>query len=350
MLAGGTVSTFPPDPSSPALREPAATARAALFGGRPDRAYRMLLSNPKPEGTSGEDAEVLARCLVALDRPLEAAALLARFPGEDPSRGARLRVLLDRSMGLAGRINLTVRPSPPPEVDRKTLRSAVAAAPAPDGGSYLLTRTAFLSLDSSGKVTSSRAFPGGTDLCLDEAGKPLALGKGVLLWGDRTIPLDPSLGEPTSAVALPEGNLALLDSRGRRLLKVDPRGVALGSARLTLSEPQRVRADWAGRIYVADGASGRVHVFGGDLAPLSVIDPASRGILLRSLRDFHVDFAGNVLLLDGRAKRLFLFSHDGKLLWSSVEDSPRIRCVGWDGLDEILFVEDREGRLGRIEP
>jgi len=348
--AGGAVPTYPLDPASPALREPAAAARAALFGGRPDRAYRILLSNPEQGAASGEDADVLARCLVAMDRPLEAAALLARLPGEDPTRGARLRILLDRSMGLAGRASFTANPLPPVELDRKMLKSALAVAPAPEGGTYLLSRDAFVSLDSGGKVSSTRAFPGGSDLCVDGAGKPIALGRGALLWGDRMISLALSMGEPVSAAALPEGNLALLDSRGKRLFKVDPRGVALGSARLSLRDPLRVRADWAGRIYVADGDSGRIHVFGGDLAPLSVIDPVSQGIHLRSLKDFHVDFAGNVLLLDGRAKRLFLLSHGGRLLWSSVEDAPRIRCAGWDGLEGMLIVDDREGRLMRIEP
>jgi hypothetical protein len=310
----------------------------------------MLLSNPTAESEPGEDADIMARCLVAMNRPLEAAALLARLPGEDPSRGARLRILLDRSMALSGRVSFTLGPFPPVAADRRALKSAVAVAPAPGGGAYLLTRDAFMTVDADGKVSASQAFPGGSDLCVDGAGKPVVLGSRTLLWGDRVIPLDAGLGEPASAVVLPEGNLALLDSRGNRLFKVDPRGTPLGSAKLSLRDALRVRADWAGRIYVADGDSGRIHVFGGDLAPLSVIDPVSQGIPLRRLKDFNVDFAGNVLLLDGREKRLFLLSHGGRLLWGSMEDAPRIRCAGWDGLDQILFVDDREARVGRMGP
>lgn len=284
-----------------------------------------------------------------MDRPLDAARVLGRMD-PTPSVVRQLRALLERNLALNGKVTLQEAPFPSPALDPRVLRKALAVAPAPEGGAYLLDREALFSLDPEGRILATRPLPKALDLSLDASGQPLALGRGVLLWGDRTLNLPPTFGSPVSADYLPEGVAVLLDEEKRRLIKVNSEGRAVGSAGLLVPDPILVRTDGVGRLYVADGRSGRIFVLGGDLSVLRVLDPKTAGVPLRRLSDFRVDFAGNLLLLDGRAHRLILLSSSSKVLYLSGEDSPRVSVVGWDGLDRILFVDGKALRLAGLLP
>lgn len=331
------------------LLEDLRTAEAALFSGKPERAYRILENRAAFEKTDPEALALLARTLLALDRPLDAARVLGRMEAT-PSVRSRIRALLQRNLALDGGVALSETPFPTPGLDPRILKGARAIAPAADGGAFLLGRDALFTLGADGRLLATRPLPDTRDLSLDEDGKPLALAKGLLLWGDRTLTLPPTFGSPSSVAALPEGSAVLLDDGKRRLIKVDGNGNAVGSAGILVPDPFLVRADGAGRLYVADGRGGRIHVLGGDLATLRVLDPKAAGVPLKRLSDFRVDFAGNLLLLDGRAHRLILLSSSGRLLFLSREEGPRISAAGWDGLDRILYVDGKVPRAGGFRP
>lgn len=267
-----------------------------------------------------------------------------------PAAARQIRALLERNLALKGKVALQESPFPAPALDPRILRKALAVAPAPEGGAYLLGREALFDLGADGRLLATRPLAGALDLSLDGSGRPLALARGVLLWGDRTLNLPPTFGSPASAAYLPEGAAVLLDGRQRRLIKVDAEGKAVGSAPILVPDPTLVRTDGVGRLYVAEGRGGRIFVLAGDLSVLKVLDPKSSGVPLRRLSDFRVDFAGNLLLLDGRTHRLILLSAAGKVLYLSGEESPRVSAVGWDGLDRILFVDGRVPRVGGLQP
>ncbi len=269
---------------------------------------------------------------------------------ETPTAARQIRALLDRNLARHGKVALQEAPFPTPALDPRILRKALAVAPAPEGGVYLLGRDALFDVRADGRLLATRPLAGALDLSLDGSGRPLALARGVLLWGDRTLSLPPTFGSPVSVACLPEGVAVLLDDRQRRLIKVNPEGKAVGSAGILVPDPALVRTDSAGRLYVADGQGGRIFVLGGDLSVLKVLDPKSLGVPIRRLSDFRVDFAGNLLLLDGRAHRLILLSSSGKALFLSGEESPRVSAAGWDGLDRILFVDGKVPRLGGLQP
>jgi len=287
--------------------------------------------------------------LLALDRPLDAARVLGRME-PSPTVASQIRALLERNLALRGKVTLEESPFPTPALDLRILRKALAIAPAPDGGVYLLGHDALFTLGADGRLLATQPLPGALDLSLDGAGRPLALARGLLRWGDRTLNLPPTFGSPVSVAYLPEGVAVLLDDRKRRLIKVDSEGRAVGSAGILVPDPLLVRTDGAGRLYVADGKGGRIFVLGGDLSVLRILDPKTSGAPLRRLSDLRVDFAGNLLLLDGRARRLILLSASGKVLYLSGEENPKVSAVGWDGLDRILFVDRKVPRLGGLRP
>lgn len=339
-----TLPPAPGEPSSGDLR----SAEAALFGGRPERAYRILQTQCALSPPSEKALSLLAMTLLALDRPLDAARVLARM--DAPSAAGQVRALLERNLALHGKVALAEEPFPTPALDPRILKKALAVAPAPGGGAFLMDRAALYTLGPDGRLMATRPFPGALDLSLDASGRPLALAKGSLLWGDRTLTLPPTFGSPDSVAFLPEGAAVLLDGRQHRLLKVDTEGRAVGSAAILVPDPFLVRTDGAGRLYVADGRGGRIFVLGGDLSVLRILDAKASGAPLRRLADFRVDFAGNLLLLDGRSHRLILLSSSGKVLYLSGEENPKVAAAGWDGLNRILFVDERVPRVGGLRP
>ncbi|MGC8724565.1 MAG: hypothetical protein ACP5VF_11955, partial [Acidobacteriota bacterium] len=77
------------------------------------------------------------------------------------------------------------------------------------------------------------------------------------------------------------------------------------------------------------------------------MDPAAEGHPIRRMEGMEVDFAGDVMLLDGRAHRAVLFSGDGRYL-SATGEGTRVSSMGWDGLDSVVVLDEKSGAVGRI--
>jgi hypothetical protein len=186
------------------------------------------------------------------------------------------------------------------------------------------------------------------DLVPGDSGIPLALGETRLFWRDTLLPIPPGISDPISIAETPDGELIILDGREPALYRVDFSGKMTGKRALTLSKPIRVRTDGAGRIYILDKSKKSVHVFSAALGPLKIIDPKLQEISIRRPDNLFVDFAGNMLILDGRGREVFLFSSDGRFLGSSNKDSARIDAAGWDGFFSLVFADHRDGYVGRL--
>lgn len=347
--AEGPVQTFPPrQDSGVSVKDLTGAANAALYSGRPDQAYRLLVTAAPQLDDQGPFLDLCARVYLALQRPMRAAECYAKLHNGDSEASEKVRALLQRQGPMHPGSYFTFSEKPFPTHDKGSLKRIEAAVPGPDGSAYLLTKSALVRMGPDGKLLSSKPLPGARDLSLDETGRPLALGDSQILWGDRVIPLPSGLDEPASVAASPDGSLILLDAGKRRLFRLDAKGVPGGSAALTIRKPTIVRTDLAGRIYVADRDGDKVFVFGADMSPLRVLDPEASGHRVRKLEGLFVDFAGDTLLFDGRAHELLLFSSDGRFLGNTREDVARIYVAGWDGLNRIIYVDKRAAVLGRI--
>lgn len=342
------ISTFPPSPED--LKPAAdllAACRVALFSGRAEQAYRLLLT-AAPSGPPGAEwLEASIRVHVGLDRPLQAAEALSGLAQSDPKARERLKVLWERQGPAGARPAMTLLGERVLQLERKAMRNWVSALPGPGGQVLVLTDAGLLKITPENRIEGAGALTGGADLTLDWKGQPLALGAAQAIWGARRIDLPKGLDRPASLAASPDGNLILLDSGQRRLYRLDENGAVIGSAPLSVKEPVRVRLDAAGRVFVADRATGTVHVFTGGLAPLRVIDPEASGQDVRRVDDMAVDFAGDVLLLDGRAHSATLFSPQGRAL-ATTGDAVRMDVFGWDGAGDLVYVNTKDGYLGRV--
>ena len=282
-----------------------------------------------------------------MDRPAQAAEALAGLAASDPKARERFRALWERQGLGSSRPGMSLLGERVLQLERKAMRDWISALPGPGGQVLVLTEAGLIKISQEGRLEGAGALSGAVDLTLDWKGQPLALGAIQAIWGSQRIDLPKGLDTPASLAASPDGGLILLDAGQKRLYRLDEKGAVLGSAPLSLKDPIRVRLDAAGRVFVADRASGTVHVFTGGLAPWRVIDPEGSGQNVRRIEDMAVDFAGNVLLLDGRAHSATLFSAQGRAL-ATTGDAVRIDLFGWDGLGELVYVNTKDGYLGRV--
>lgn len=349
LSAQGPVQTFPPRQDVElSVKDMAGAANAALYSGRPDQAYRLLMTAEPQAGDGRDFLDLCARVYIALHRPMRAAECYAKLLDNEPDDGARVRALLQRQGPMHPGSYFTFSEKPFPIHDKGSLKQIEAIAPGPEGSAWLLTKNALSKMGPDGKLVATKPLAGAKDLSLDPDGRPLALGDSQILWGKRSIPLPGGLDDPVSVAASPDGSLILLDAGKRRLYRLNAKGIPGGSAALTVRKPIIVRTDSAGRIYVADRDGDKVFVYGADMSPLRVLDPEAAGHRVRKLEGLFVDFAGDTLLFDGRAHELLLFSSDGRFLGSTREDTARIYAAGWDGLSTVLYVDKRAAVLGRI--
>lgn len=348
-MAGEPTPTFPPRPDSAAsARDLVGAAGAALYSGRPDQAYRLLMTASPQMKTDTDFLDLAARVYLALDRPMRAAEACAGLVKTEPDASDKVRALLQRQGTLHPGSYFTFDQKPFPIHDKGSLKQIEAAVPGPKGSVYLLTKNALLSMGPDGKILSSKPLAGARDLSLDGRGRPVALGDSTILWNGKSIPLPAGLDEPVSVAASPDGSLILLDAGRRRLYRLNAKGEPAGSAALGIRKPIIVRTDSAGRIYVADRDGDKVFVFGADMSPLRVLDPEALGHKVRKLEGLYVDFAGDMLLFDARAHELLMFSSDGRFLGRTDERVARIYVAGWNGLGTIVYVNKRAAVLGRI--
>lgn len=350
-LRPAAISTYPPNPEDrPVPREALDTARVALFAGRPDQAYRLLLLAQPELGGKPEWLDLAARVYLALDRPLRQAECYASLGAADPRSVARVRAILERQGIRTGPPPFAPGPPAWPSLDRQRLKAVQRVAPAPDGGAYLLTDEALVRIGPDGVTQSSRPLADPLDLSLDEAGRPVVLTEHQILWGETAVSLPRGMYRPASACASPDGNLLLLDRGSKRLYRITPDGALAGSIVLDLGEPDKVRTDPAGRIYLTDRDSRTVHLYTPDMVAVRVIDPRAAGRPVRRLDDLGVDFAGDVLLLDGSERRLVLINAAGRLVASSEERAGRVDAAGWDGLSNLVVLDRRAPDLRRVTP
>lgn len=348
VAAAGQISTYPPSPENrPSTADLLPAARLALYSGRAERAYRLVLLAQPEEGSSASWLDLCARVYLALDRPMRMADCLASLGASDPRALKMAQAVMQRLGPSPPPAVLTVKPASIPPLDRSVARRVVGIEPAPDGSVYLLTENALIRIDRTGRQLSSTPLARGKDMTLDEEGKVVALGESQILWGDAAVPIPAGLDKPVSVAASPEGSLILLDRGAKRLYRLDRRGKVQGSVALSLRNPAWVRVDMAGRIYIADKSTEAVHVFRADMSPLRDIDPAAEGHPVRRMEGMQVDFAGDVMLLDGRGRRAVLFSGDGRYL-SATGGATRVSAMGWDGLDSVVVLDEKSGAVGRI--
>lgn|GEM_PF-1441316 len=343
------VSTFPPEPGTESgAASMLGAAEVALYSGKPERAYRLLKTAMGTKKADERTLELEAAIYVGMDMPLRAADCYSRLHG-NRTASTRLRAIIQRQgpEGTAPKVDFKAVGKGRILLARKFLKHVTGVSFAPEGGTFLLTREAFSLIDGKGLVKTTKPMDEARDLSLDSARVPIVLTKDRIIWGEKVIPLPAGVKDPSSIAAAPDGTLVLLDSDLHKLYRIDDKGTPLGAASLLIDKPAKVRMDGAGRIYVGDADSRSVHVFGADLSPLRSITP-SGDARLRRLDDFKVDFSGNLLVLDGRAHSLSLFSSKGLFLGRFGGGGVRIDAFGWDGLFTVVIVSRKAGYIGRV--
>jgi len=351
LLAAGSAarsaSTYPPQPDSrlPA-RESLDASRVALFAGRQDQAYRLLLLAEPDLEKDPAWLDLATRVYLALDRPGRIAEILLKMVPSDPTATARARAVLER-MGNSSVHTTFQAQGRWPITDRKSLKPILAVAPAGQGGAFLLTENGLQRVAPDGTFASPNPLPGGRDLTLDPAGAPLALGESSVLWDDAAIKLPPGITKPVSAAAAPDGSFFVLERGTPRLNRVSRRGASLGSVDIAAGDPVKVRVDRAGRIYIADRDTGQVKIYGADMSVVRTMTLTAGGKPLRKIDDFTLDLAGNLLVTDAATHEVHLYSGAGQLIATLGGESTRVDAAGWDGLGTLVVLDRKDGSLWR---
>lgn len=344
-MAAGAASTFPPPPDGrlPA-REALEASRVALFSGRPDQAYRLLLLAQPDLGATPDWLDLASRVYLALDRPGRIAEVFMEWPA-DPASSAKMRAALERLGAISSRPAFQ-QAGRWPGFDKKTLKPVLSVVPGPGGSAYLLLEDRLLQVGADGQTQATSPLPGALDLCLDFASLPLALGEREILWGGSAIKLPAGIDRPVSAAAAPDGSFFVLERGEPHLHRVSRKGTPMGSVAVAVGDPARVRVDRAGRIYLVDRSQGQVRIYGADMAPVRTLSLSFGGRPLRKIEDLTVDFAGNLLVVDGATRRALLFSGTGQFLTATGEGA-RVDSAGWDGLNALVVLDLKSGEIWR---
>lgn len=317
----------------------------ALSSGRPDQAYRLLLLAQPDLGATPDWLDLASRVYLALDRPGRIAEVFMEWGSTDPAAPAKMRAALERLGESSSRPSL--QPAGRwPGLDKKTLKPVLSAVPGPGGSAYLLLADHLLQMGADGQAQATRPLPGARDLCLDFASLPLALGEREILWGGLAIKLPAGIAKPVSAAAAPDGSFFVLERGEPRLHRFSRKGAPMGSVAVAVEDPTRVRVDRAGRIYLVDRSKGQVRIYGADMTPVRTLSLALAGRPLRKIEDLTVDFAGNLLVVDGATRRALLYSGSGQLL-TATNEGTRVDSAGWDGLNTMVILDLRAGELWR---
>lgn len=340
-------STFPPAPDRrlPA-RESLEASRVALFSGRPEQAYRLLLLAQPDLGGTSDWLDLASRVYLALDRPGRIAEIYLQMVPADPSAPLQLRAVLDR-LGAVSSRQIMQPAGRWPGLDKKGLKPVLSVVPGPGGSAYLLTEDRLIQVGADGATQSTRLLAGACDLSLDFSSVPLALGQEEILWGSAVVKLPAEITKPVSAAAAPDGSVFVLDREEPRLYRLSRKGTSLGSVGVAVGDPVRVRVDRAGRIYLADRSAGQIRVYGADMAPVRTLGLAFAGRALRKIEDLTVDVAGNMLVLDGGLRRALLYSGMGQIV-AFTPETTRVDSAGWDGLNALVILDRKEGVLWRF--
>ncbi len=339
-------STYPPQPEGRLPpRECLEASRLALYSGRPDQAYRLLLLAQPDLGGEARWLDLASRVFLALDRPGRVAETYVHMAPGNPPALAAAKAILDRTGEGPSRPALTDQ-GRWRGLDKKSMKPFVAVAPGAGGAAEVLTEDGVERLDSEGQVSGFRALKGGRDLTLDFSGKPLALGEDTIIWGASVIKLPPEIAKPVSAAPAPDGSFFVLDRAEPRLFRLTGKGAPMGNVAVALNEPVRVRVDRAGQIYLADEDGGQIRVYGADMAIVRTLHLSFEGKPLRKIKDFQVDMAGNLLVVDLSTRRALLYSSSGHFL-TATGTGARVDAAGWDGLSTLLLLDHRAGALWR---
>ncbi len=304
----------------------------------------MLLAQPDL-GATPDWLDLASRVYLALDRPGRIAETFMLSGSGDPASQSRIRTVLERLGAVPSRPALQPV-SRWPGFDKKTLRPVQSAVPGPGGSAYLLLEDSLIQVGADGRTQATSTLPGARDLCLDFSSAPLALGEREILWAGEAIKLPAGILRPVSAAAAPDGSFFVLERSEPRLHRISRRGTSMGSVPLAVGDPARVRVDRAGRIYLVDRGEGRIRIYGADMTPVRTLGLSFAGKALRKIEDLTVDFAGNLLVVDGGTKRALLYSGSGQLL-AVTKEGTRVDAGGWDGMDALVILNTRAGELWR---
>ena len=342
-------STYPPAPGQVLAPSGAESdARKSLFEGKAEEALRLLLAAQPERGGDPAHARLAGLTFLALERPARAIESLARGGEEEREMAA---FLLRRQAPDAAPAAFKPTQAPWPGITREILKEKDPRAllSSPDGTLWLMSKDRLAHLSPEGRTLATMSLPGARDLVSDGEGGPIALGSKQVLWRGKVLLLPPDLDKPISAAESPDGRLFLLDGRGPALVQLSSSGKVEGRSVFPLGDPVRVRVDGVGRVYLLDATTRCVFVYSAALSPLRILDPEARGLKLRKASDLFVDFAGDMLLLDGREDAAALFSAQGRFLGASRREETRMEALSWDGTGSLVYLDRHEDSVGRVD-
>lgn len=346
-LFGGEPATFPPAPNQrPEALAAEQDARRSLFEGRAEAALRLLLAAGPESGAKPAYLRLLALTYLSLDRPMRALESLATAGPEEKEMAS---LLLRRQAPEAAQASFRSGRGDWPGVTKDLLKEkdARGVLSTPDGNLWILGKDRLWQLSPYGRTLLTVSLPGAQDLCPDAEGGPVALGSRQVFWRGKVSILPADLAKPISAAESPGGHLLVLDAKTSTLFRLNASGQVEGRSVFSLDDPVRVRTDGSGRVYLLDASTRCVYIYSAALNPVRVLDPEARGFKLKKASGLFVDFAGDMLLLDGREDVAALFSAQGRFLGASRREDMRMDAVGWDGSASLIFLDPRGVGVGR---
>jgi 4-amino-4-deoxy-L-arabinose transferase-like glycosyltransferase len=210
-------------------------------------------------------------------------------------------ISVDEWQRARGRFLPTPVPGPAP--------TAVRPTPAP---AATLAMKMSLRLGQAGELVAPRAaavLPNGDVVVADSAGKRVVR---YSAQGDRLGELPGQFAEPFDLAVSPAGEVYVLDADAGQIFKFDAAGNAAGTVGRDLGvyKPRGLDLDGQGRLYVADTGRDRVLVLGPDGAVLRQIDKSATPF--QQPTDVAVDGIGNLYVAVPMEGRLLKFDATGR--------------------------------------